>query len=96
MTETTTEHSEPNQPLGLALTDLLGRAPWADDVEAWLEASSAEEIADDIDRYTMAEVARAVAVERERCARIVERINGWVGTREVAAEIRGETQILKA
>lgn len=40
--------------------------------------------------------AQAVAAERERCARIVERINGWVGTREVAAEIRGETQILKA
>lgn len=38
----------------------------------------------------------ALAEERERCARIVERINGWIGTREVAAEIRGETQILKA
>lgn len=36
----------------------------------------------------------AVAAERERCARIVERINGWVGTREIAAEIRGETRIL--
>jgi hypothetical protein len=38
----------------------------------------------------------AVAAERERCARIVERINGWTGTREVAAEIRGETQVLRA
>ena len=43
-----------------------------------------------------AAVARAVAAECERNARIVERINGWVGTREIAAEIRGETQILRA
>lgn len=42
----------------------------------------------------LAETARQV--EQERCARIVERINGWTGTREVAAEIRGETQILRA
>lgn len=41
-------------------------------------------------------VAQAVAAERERCARIVERINGWTCTREVAAEIRGETQVLRA
>ena len=40
--------------------------------------------------------ALVMAAERERCARIVERINGWAGTREMAAEIRGETQILKA
>ena len=29
-----------------------------------------------------------VAAERERCALIVDRINGWSGTREIAAEIR--------
>ena len=51
-------------------------------------------------RYVLAAIAaaidRAVAAERERGARIVERINGWAGTREIAAEIRGETQVLRA
>ncbi len=48
----------------------VGRPPWDDDVEAWLEASNAEEIADDIERYTMSEVRRAVAREREWCAKL--------------------------
>lgn len=46
--------------------------------------------------YGPAALYAAVAAERERCARIVERINGWTGTREIAAEIRGETQVLRA
>jgi hypothetical protein len=41
-------------------------------------------------------VRALLAAECERCARIVERINGWTGTRDIAAEIRGETQILRA
>ena len=40
--------------------------------------------------------AAVQAAERERAAGFVERINGWWGTREIAAEIRGETQILRA
>lgn len=40
---------------------------------------------------TLREYARAhMARERERCALIVERISGWAGAREIAAEIRGE------
>ena len=39
--------------------------------------------------------AEQVAAERERCARIVERLNGWLGVREVAAEIRGASNLLK-
>ena len=37
----------------------------------------------------------AIATERERCARIVERVNGWLGVREIAAEIRGASNLLK-
>lgn len=51
-----------------------------------------------IDHFTADQMreyaAQEVAKERERCASIVERINGWVGTREIATEIRGETNIL--
>lgn len=53
----------------------------------------------ELQRAAANEIARLDAelvAERERCARIVERINGWVGPREIAAEIRGETQILRA
>lgn len=31
----------------------------------------------------------AMAATRERCAKIVEGVHGWEGTREVAARIRG-------
>ena len=37
----------------------------------------------------MLAIARAVqAAERERCAQLVERVQGWEGVREVAARIR--------
>lgn len=79
MTTTNADHKR-GQPLGLALTDQLGPAPWADDVEAWLEVSNAEEIADDIYRYALAEVAKAVVTERKR----------W--TEAVMAELDGNGQ----
>ena len=45
--------------------------------------------------YAEEYAAMAVAEERERCARIVERVNGWLGVREIAAEIRGASNLLK-
>lgn len=66
------------------LDDLVHRARWErDEVESAKQALRSMRAAD-------------VAAERERCAKIVERINGWAGTREISAEIRGETQILRA
>jgi hypothetical protein len=52
----------------------LNPLPWAGDVEAWLEVSNAEEIADDIERYVRTEVAKAIAVEREACAMTCEEL----------------------
>ena len=53
-------------PEKVASTDELGHFPWAADVEAWIEVSDADEILRDITKYTLAEVARAVAADRER------------------------------
>lgn len=50
--------------------------------------------ADEIDRLRAevdalrAERDAAVAAERERCAQIVENVQGWEGVRDVAARIR--------
>jgi hypothetical protein len=83
--------SEPNSQLGL-LTD--------EEIEAAAKAAGGRWqdgsywVFEDADLHPF--VRGLLAAERERNARIVERINGWVGTREIAAEIRGETQILRA
>lgn len=42
--------------------------PWGDDLEAWLEARDAEQVAGDIRAY----VAREVAAEQEACAKACE------------------------
>jgi hypothetical protein len=61
---------------------ILGAAPWVDDVEAWLEVSNAEEIADDIGRYALAVAERALAAERERGAKL----------RSVAAQVLADME----
>lgn len=59
-------------PDGSGLSEGLGPLPWGD-IEAWLEVSDASQIASDIRAYADAEVARAVAAERERwCGLLVE------------------------
>jgi hypothetical protein len=54
-----------DRPDGSELSEGLGPLPWGD-IEAWLEVSDASQIASDIRAYADAEVARAVAAERER------------------------------
>jgi hypothetical protein len=39
--------------------------------------------------YTENQLRAAVAAERERCASIVQAVQGWEGVRDVAARIRG-------
>lgn len=60
------------------------------------EYGHTEQLRDRIACDVLTAIDAAVAAERERCARIVERINGWMEAREIAAEIRGETQVLAA
>lgn len=51
------------------------------------------EAADEIERLSTHAVvlsATTKEVERERCARIVEAVQGWEGVREVAARIRAD------
>ncbi|MFN6253701.1 MAG: hypothetical protein ACK4Y5_16735 [Acetobacteraceae bacterium] len=77
-----------NPPALVRLSEGLGPLPWGD-IEAWLEVSDASQIASDIRAYADAEVARAVAAERERCAQIVETYPVPVGNSaagEMAAE----------
>jgi hypothetical protein len=80
------------RPDGSELSAELGPLPPAD----LTLPSIAPDSPDGAHFYRASTVLRLLAAERERGARIVERINGWVGTREIAAEIRGETQILRA
>lgn len=56
----------------------------------WQQAYEAARLADQVAHQHALTVALADArmAERERCAQIVERVEGWEGVREVAARIR--------
>lgn len=63
MTDTTTAHSEPGQPLGLALTDLLGPLPEQTHFPGWagIPYFTAEQMRD----YALTERMRFVTAERD-------------------------------
>lgn len=89
-----------NTLLGLGFSEGLGPLleGWANvECVRFVNRSTGQRTTETVSRDGLLDLMRAAqAEERERCARIVERINGWIGTREIAAEIRGETQVLRA
>lgn len=85
MTDTTTANSEPNQPLGLALTDPLGQLPTSSEDEASVLARLSKTPAEAYERGYLDGYAKCAADERAWFVRVLKEWDRTTDVEEILA-----------